>query len=199
MDYGLAFYLQHQIRANGRGIIRQAKGRPLLFYVVDGLVLEMHYDCCKWMFNTFEVLLNNGADPMETFNERTPWSYCVAHISNHLLESRIFELMLEHGADPTARYELSAHYGYPNETWPPQLTRKHYSTAFHIVLWFCRKWRGSYLSTVTFLVRNCNDFEATDSDGIGVQDWADSIDLEMGVFLRQEIAVKIGRKRRRIH
>ena len=46
-------------------------------------------------------------------------------------------------------------------------------------------------------VDHCNDFGATDSDGLRIQDWVDSLDLEMGAFLRQETAATKERKRRR--
>ena len=202
--HGLAFYLEHQIGTNGKDIIHKTSRRPLLFYTVDGLVREMQYDIRISTLNTFELLLSNGADPMETFEGRTPWSYWVDHFSSAYSAQngvpKIFKHMLEHGADPTKRHRPHASYGYRyGPSWPPKLQGKHYSTTFHVILVLWPYWRESYYSTVQLLVDHCQDLEATDSDGIGIQEWADSLNLEMGAFLRQEIAAKKQRLRRRIH
>ena len=177
--HGLAFYLQHQIVTKGKSILQRARRRPLLFYAIDGLTQEISYD-------TFKVLLNNGADLMETFNGRTPWSYWVSNSVAGPAQSeilRIFELMLEHGADPTNWYMASympltsyTHRYEPSS--PHRLHKRHGSTVFHVLLFYCHDWRKSYRSAVRSLVDHCNDLEATDSDGIGIQEWADSLNLE---------------------
>lgn len=206
--HGLAIYLQHQIVTKGKGIIQTARGRPLLFYAIDALTQGMHYDRRQYQLNTFEVLLNNGADPMETFNGHTPWSYWVCHITDwdgvvRLAQSdlyRILELMLEHGADPTNRLEISGSFTYRNQPfWSSVRKGKGYSTTFHYLLWYLRGRPDANEAIIKLLVDHCNDFGATDSDVIGIQEWADSLNLEMGDFLRQEIAAKNQRKRRRIH
>ena len=193
--YGLALYLQHQIVTKGKSIIQRASGRPLLFYAIDGIMREILNDSLEAPIITLEVLLNNGADPMEVFNGRTPWSHLVDRISNgdgsKPAQSgilKIYGLMLEHGADPTNRFETSASWTYLREIyWSPILKKKDYSTTFHHVL-NCPD--GLDEAIVKLLVDHCNDLEATDSDGIGIQEWADSLDLEIRDFLRQEIAAK---------
>ena len=201
--YGLAFYLEHQIGTNGKGMIQGAKGRPLLFYAVDGLVTETHHDRRTSFFNTFEVLLNNGADPMQTFEGRTPWSRLVTKLNVDLTQeehANPLRLMLKHGADPSQRVSIKflddkVHF----ELWPEEIKNKQYTTTFHMLLFNLRHLSDANKATVELMVDHCNDLDATDSDGIGIQEWADSINPEMGAFLRQEIAAKKRRKRRRKH
>ena len=45
------------------------------------------------------------------------------------------------------------------------------------------------MSILKAFVDHCSDFGVTDSDGLRIQDWMDSLDPEMGAFLRQETAV----------
>ena len=201
MFHGSAFYLQQQVVTKGKGIIQRARGRPLLFYAVDGLSNEFHDGRFKSPVITLEVLLNNGADPMETFNGRTAWSHLVDHISksdgvkrpqSELL--KIYGLILEHGADPTNRLKPLAYYTHEcQQHWSVLLKNKDYSTTFHHVLGYS----GTSEAIVKLLVDHRNDLEVTDSDGIGIQEWADYLNPDMGALVRQEIAAKQRRKRRR--
>ena len=171
--HGLTFYLQHQIVTKGKGIIQRARYRPLLFYAIDGLIQDFRYD-------TFEVLLNNGADPMETFNGHTPWSYLELHFGTQITSKEVakhFELMLELGADPTERVTI----------YNPTMK---YTTTFHRLLRELRDWSHANEKIVRSLIDHCHDLEATDSNGVGIQEWADYLNPDMGAFLRQEIAAK---------
>ena len=184
--YNLVLYVEEEIRRHGKGILQRNYNRPLLFYACDGERGNRGF-----LFAIHKLLLNNGADPMETYGLDTAWSFMVMvrdRYSGYVPSSNSIGLMLEHGADPTQRIFRNEDHSWWNE-WPKKL----HSTTFHVILsslgpW--AKWRKPLLKS---FVNHCKDFEATDSDGVGIQEWADSVDPEMGAFLRQEIAARQGR------
>ncbi|KAF6221632.1 hypothetical protein HO133_001598 [Letharia lupina] len=216
VSYDLALYVHQQIRKNGKGIIEKAHGRPLLFYAFDDPSLNRYnpgVNTCQ----ACEVLLENGADPMENFKSHTPWSFAISApceymgpLDNQLHIEKLFTLMLEHGADPVQpvdHRDRLTHGANPVQGFDQSNSynrwlshfEKLYSTVFHLALYYVRQEREYYEPILRLLVDHCSDFEATDSDGIGIQDWADSLNPEMGTFLGQEIAAKKTRKRRRRH
>ena len=141
------------------------------------------------------MLLKNGADPNESFGIGTVWSF-IAMARSHFTsaistgDEKIFKLMLEHGADPKQRVRPNI-YTLWWEKWP----KKRHSTMFHVVLSYLKPWWESFGSILKLLVENYDHLEATDSDGVGVQDWADGIDPEIAACLRQEIALKMSSKK----
>ena len=216
VSYDLALYVHQQIRKNGKGIIEKAHGRPLLFYAFDALSLN-RYNPGVNTFHSCEVLLENDADPMENFKSHTPWSFAILYSCEYmgfpgyqLHIGKLFTLMLEHGADPfqpVDHRDRLTHGANPVQGFDQSNSynrwlshfKKLYSTVFHVALYYVRQERESYEPLLRLLVDHCNDFEATDSDGIGIQDWADSLNPEIGTFLGQEIAAKRTHKRRRRH
>lgn len=199
VSYDLALYVHQQIRKNGKGIIEKAHGRPLLFYAFDALSLNRYIPGVN-TFQACEVLLENGADLMENFKSHTPWSFAIlapcvymGPLDNLYIE-KLFTLMLEHGADPVQPVHRNI-----DEWWWSKHPKKLYSTVFHLALYCMEQWNFFHRPILRLLVDHCNDFEATDSDGIGIQDWADSLNPEIGTFLGQEIAAKRTHKRRRRH
>ena len=204
--HNLTRYVQQQIKTNGKGIMQKAHGRPLLFYACDSLAMRSRdLD----VIDTFKILLNNGADPMETFGLDTVWSFTLmapGSFSDHRpRNTKLFRVMLEHGADPTQRVfrpdEAFLHQDYNPDFkyWWSEWPEKSYSTVFHITLSFLALRDESPMSILKAFVDHCNDFGATDSDGLRIQDWVDTLDPEMGAFLRRETAATKQRKRRRRH
>ena len=198
VSYHLSLYVQHQIDRNGKAVIKQAHGKPLLFCAVDDFHTKYFTDFHVGapVIHTCELLLQNGADPMETRESKTPWSCMVMRFlgrSYDLTPAKPLMLMLEHGADPTQRvFENGHHY-----TFEYQFSSKPHTTTFHAILSLmdeCSLDRPLLKS----LIDHCNDFEATDSDGVGIQEWADSLSLEIGASLREEIAARKQRERTRI-
>lgn len=203
VSYDLALYVQQQIRKNGKDIIEKARGRPLLFYALN----SPFFDTADFFVNTYhicELLLENGAGPMENFKSHTSWSFAVlvwgrymAYPPYHPCQphiEKLFRLMLEHGADPVQPVHRNI-----EDWWWSEHPKKLYSTVFHLALYSMEQWKFFHRPILRLLVDHCNDFEATDSDGIGIQDWADSLNPEIGTFLGQEIAAKRTHKRRRRH
>ncbi|KAF6235136.1 hypothetical protein HO173_006765 [Letharia columbiana] len=200
VSYDLALYVHQQIRKNGKGIIEKAHGRPLLFYAFDALSLN-RYNPGVNTFHSCEVLLENDADPMENFKSHTPWSFAILVLGRYMASppyqlhiGKLFTLMLEHGADPFQPVDHNI-----DDWWWFKHFKKLYSTVFHVALYSMEQWKYIFRPILRLLVDHCNDFEATDSDGIGIQDWADSLNPEIGTFLGQEIAAKRTHKRRRRH
>lgn len=204
--HNLAFYVQGQITTYGKHIIKRAHRRPLLFYACDKLYTVY---IVKGVVETFEVLLNNGADPTETFQSETVWSAIMLEGITHPAPTarrrleKALRLLLEHGADLT-QYVLRPDEDSPFQHfinfryWWQRRPTKTYTTVFHLMLSFFKPVTNPPTSLLKILIDHCNDFGASDSDGIGIQDWADGIDSEMGAFLRQEIAAKNARERRRV-
>ena len=194
--HGLAFYLQHQIGTNGKGIIQKAReARPLLFCSCDGFdFIERTDNGLALSLVTSEILLNNGADPMESFEIYTPWSYLVVHLKPQFrsVAPNFFRLTLERGADPTERVSINAN---DYEDWSEAIQKKQYTTTFHMLLEFLRHWSDENETVVKLLVDRCNDLEATDSDGITIQNWAD----KDGPFPTTRDRSKNNRQRRRKH
>lgn len=192
--HNLFFYIQQQIRTNGKGIIEKAHGRPVLFYAFDDLC---HFDLDA--ISTCELLLNAGANPMDTFGLDTVWSFTMMRVGKNLgyLHIRhqcdkLFRLMLELGAAPTQRvfrHDETDPLRSWQHWWDTEPTKLS-STVFHVTLSFLTPWTELHTSLLRSFVDHCDDFEATDSDGVGIQDWADHLDPEMGAFLRWEIPAK---------
>lgn len=187
--YNLSIYVHQQIEANRHDIIRKPRKRPLLSNILDNLARPAPGTC--------ETLLKHGADPNESFGTGTVWSYVamdysVCHTNSDLSTDyeKIFKLMLEHGADP----KQFVHFQIDNQWWENRPKKLH-STTFHVVLSFLKPWRESFGALVKLLVEKCDDLEATDSDGVGVQEWADGIDPEIAACLTQEIALKMSSKK----
>ncbi|CAF9921627.1 hypothetical protein IMSHALPRED_005223 [Imshaugia aleurites] len=91
----------------------------------------------------------------------------------------LVRLMVEYGADPSQRVVRNE-----DHIWWHERPKKLYSTTFHIYLSIDEPFKNTREQTLRLFVHHCNDFEATDSDGVGIQEWADSVDPEMGAFLR---------------
>ena len=102
---------------------------------------------------------------------------------------KFLKLMLEHGADPKQRVRFNAY-----TLWWTERPKKRHSTAFHVVLSYLKPWWESFASILKLLMENCDHLETTDSDGVGVQEWADGVGPEVAACLRQEIASKFWSK-----
>ena len=208
VKYDLSIYLQQRIKAHGKDIVRKARPRPLLSRVLDSAA---GYDSAiGYAPETYEVLLNIGADLNEHCETGTEWSHGTDTVWSHILMvqsracgnstfsediARIIRLMLERGANP--KQIVGYHW---RKCWRPQRPGNAYSTTFHVLLSLLKPWREpwreSFTSTLKLMVENCDDLEITDSDGVGIQDWADRIDPQVGARLRQEIASKISSQER---
>ena len=210
--HGLTFYLQHQIGTHGKDIIKKRRGPPLLFCAVDGLNALKMGDENNPLFTTYEILLSNGADPMENFEIITPWSYLLNRLPGLVyydthssiitsIKSSVkpFRLMLEHGADPTQRVSKNIlNHEMMFAPWPVEVQAKQHTTTFHMLLISLKNWSDAKDAFIKLLIDHSNDLEATDSDGIRIQEWADYLNRDMGALVRQEIAAKKQRLRRRI-
>ena len=149
--------------------------------------------------STYELLLNAGANPMDTFGTDTVWSFTMMRAGKNLGDlhdrphfDKLFRLMLELGAAPTQRvfrHDETDPLRSWQRWWEKEPTKLS-STVFHVTLSFLTPWTELHKSLLSSFVDHYDDFEATDSDGVGIQDWADHLDPEMGAFLRQEIAAK---------
>ena len=203
VQYHLSLYVQHQIDRNGKTVIKKAHGKALLFYAADfaHTMLYTGLQVDAPALDTCELLLQNGADPMETHpmearESETPWSWMVMSFLARkcvITPAKPLMLMLEHGADPTQRVFENGHHN----VFMDQFSSKPHTTTFHAILSLmdeCSLDRPLLKS----LVDHCNDFEATDSGGVGIQEWADSLSPEIGASLREEIAAKKQRERSRI-
>ena len=185
--YDLSIYAHQRIKADGYEITEKARKRPLLCNVVGSLAGPAAKTC--------EVMLENGADPNESFGICTVWSFIALNCwmcaySDISVDEKILKLMLEHGADPKqcVRFDLYT-------LWWQEYPERLHSTTFHVVLSYLKPWRDSFASVVKLLMEKCDHMEAVDSDGIGVQEWADGIDLKVAACLRQEIAMKMSSKK----
>lgn len=197
--YDLSIYVHQQIESSGYEIIRKACKRPLLCNVLARLVYNSSAP------KTCEILLKSGSDPNEPFGTGTVWSFITMACTESFMFAAVLEdyekilkLMLGYGADPKQRVRFEAHSHWL-EQWPmkTRFKKKLHSTTFHVILSYLRPWRESFGSIVKLLVENCDHLEAVDSDGVGVEEWADEVnpEAEAVACLRQEIALKMSSKK----
>ncbi|KAE9364661.1 hypothetical protein N431DRAFT_474246 [Stipitochalara longipes BDJ] len=112
--YGLTDYVLAKIKTHGKRVSRK-EGRPVLDYAC---YLYPHWAAFVGQFEPtiVEALLQNGANPNEEFNSRTPWIGALdIHESSDFVrpddyEERllVFKLLIKHGADPNARIRHAA-------------------------------------------------------------------------------------------
>ena len=208
--HGMDVYLEEMFKSK-RAKILDRNRRPLMCYLFD----DAHI---FWSFSPklLETLLNNGADPNEQFQEITPWTLAVRkqydlqgiYGPQYIDYILIFQTMLEHGANPTQRYYLisSKKTVAEEEFFPKTLV---YTTTFHVMLSNCYWWdTEEQLDTIRLLLRYCKDFDAADSDGTTISEWADVLDERhkedrdpedalLGEMVRREITAR--RQRQRVH
>jgi hypothetical protein len=124
---GYATYLQHQIALNNN-TIPATDGCPLLFYAVSWNSLaarlspspsgDVKSATTSQTLHPQELLLTHGANPNETYEDRTPWGELLRLFRNYLRDDSSYERtkfaldvlsaaldvarrMLLHGADPS--------------------------------------------------------------------------------------------------
>jgi len=121
---GFTYYLQHHLDLN-HSIPHTNDGCPLLFYAVseESMAAQIFYDdttsTTTQRTKPFELLLQQGADPNETYEGRTPWGELLRRFRNvwrdYDSSNRQWEIapdilrgglnaarhMLRHGADPS--------------------------------------------------------------------------------------------------
>lgn len=200
--YGLTLYVSQAIKKEGEKLFQRA-GRPLLCYAFE------HYH--SNLFEVVQVLLENGADPNQTFERSTPWTLAVVNIvpthDSEKWAGKILALMLSYGANPCQRVSRD-----DSTRWRVYERPKHYTTTFHIALtkieWLTKVEK---VTCIRALLDNCEDYDVVDSDGVGIAECADTaksakcyryygisntpIDSWVGDFIRAEIAARTTRKR----
>ena len=194
VSYGLTLYVSQAIEKGGQKLLQRA-GRPLLFYAFEVLYQDPS--------EIAQILLENGADPNQTFGLRTPWSYALLNLPTPLFLrkwcSKVILLMLSYGANPCQRVSRDR-----NNWWMCNKEPAHYTTAFHIALTHIEKLTEIEKKTVIrSLLDHCENYDVVDSDGVGIAEWADTaewypdlgddrrpIDSWIGDFIRSEIAAR---------
>ena len=199
VSYGLTLCVSQAIKREGQKLLQRA-GRPLLFYSFESSFQDP--------YETAQCLLENGADPNQSFGLSTPWSYALINfltpLNSHEWCSEFILLMLSYGANPCQRVSRDR-----GNWWMYNEKPAHYTTAFHIALTHMK-----YLTDVEkkkvikSLLDHCESYDVVDSDGVGIAEWADSalwydwgescepIDSWIGDFIRSEIEARTTRKRR---
>ena len=202
--HGMDVYIEEEFKRNKAKILDRNQ-RPLMCYLCDQSILYG-----KDNSEILETLLSNGADPNERFQETTPWMLTARGMTwtPPLVYSSMYQRLMEHGANPTQRVDLRSFdlRGEHKETFPQTLV---YTTTFHLILSSIYLWDiEEQLETIRLLLRYCKDFDAADSDGTNISEWAD-VEYErskiygyprharLGEMVRQEIAAM--RERQRVH
>ena len=198
--HGLRLCVSQAIEKEGQKLF-QRTGRPLLYYAFDD----------GWMEDSGEVvqvLLENGADPNQSFGQSTPWTFSILSFSPYpkggTMKNKTLSLMLSSGANPCQR--VSRYNGWDSSGWWRVYKRpEHYTTAFHIALtavgWLTEVEK---MTSIKSMLDHCEDYNIVDSDGVGIAEWADTehyygrrnvpIDSWIGNFIRAEIAARTTRK-----
>ena len=211
-------YIEEEFKRNRERILDRNQ-RPLMCYVFDDSIF--HGTPSPKMLKT--LLNNNGADPNEQFQDFTPWTQAVWRIAN-LFEDHyvygedyddsilIFQILLQHGANPTQRVYLNNSYSDSSVSWPAERFSSQtlvYTTTFHVILSISHWWHtAKQLESIQLLLRYTKDFDAADSDGTTISAWADVVDERnkedrdpedalLGVMVRQ--AITAIRERQRVH
>ena len=190
--YGLTLYVSQAIEKEGQKLLQRA-GRPLLFYAFD---LPAHNPS-----EIVQILLENGADPNQTFGLSTPWGYALLNLLTPISEITI--LMLSYGANPCQRVSRDRGNWWIYHTKPV-----HYTTAFHIALTHMEDLTEIEQKTVIrSLLDHCENYDVVDSDGVGIAEWVDTVlwfeyappdrpkDFWIGDFIRSEIEARTTRER----
>ena len=196
VSFGLTLYVSQAIEKEG-GKLFQRAGRPLLCYAFDDLDEDRS--------EVVQVLLDNGADPNQTFGLSTPWIFCVLELGSpgNRVDQTLL-LMLNYGANPCQRVSRD-----DSNWWKVYERPEHYTTTFHIALTkITRLTKVEKMTCIRALLDNCEDYDVVDSDHVGIAEWADTamyyhhyserktpIDSWIGDFIRAEIAARTTRKR----
>ena len=185
--YGLTLYVSQAIEKEGQKLFSRA-GRPLLCYAFDGGPIQ------SYQGEIVQLLLEKGADPNQTFGQSTPWIDSTLNLATSLGDdtwhSEVIPLMLRYGANPCQRVLRD-----DSDWWADRESPEHYTTAFHIALTaiegFTEVEKMTYIRS---LLDHCENYDFVDSDGVGIAEWADTIDRWIGDFIRAEIADRTTRK-----
>ena len=195
--HSLTLYISQAIESEGQKLFQRV-GRPLLCYACDAIVEDSG--------EAVRVLLENGADPNQTFGRSTPWTVALLSLAYYVAEwdSESFLLMLSYGANSCQRVSRD-----DSQWWKAYERPEHYTTAIHIALTYIVRLKE--VQKVTFirsLLDNCENYDVVDSDGVGIAEWAETaqyyvargykrlrIDPWIGEFIRAEIAARTTGKR----
>ena len=163
---GLRLYVSQAIEKEGQKLFQRA-GRPLLYYAFDDGLFDDSGE-------VVQVLLENGADPNQSFGQSTPWTSLLLGLGRNLKEQKMYRetvsLMLSYGANPCQRV-LRDDSGW----WESRKRPEHYTTAFHVALthieWLTKVEQMAFIRS---LLDHCENYDVVDSDGVGIAEWADT-------------------------
>ena len=205
---GLTLYISQVIEKKGQTLFQRV-GHPLLYYALDfELILEGGSEVVERQTEVVQVLLENGADPNQTFGLNTPWTSVVLSPMVSIVYGEFchewFFLLLRYGANPCQRVLRD-----DSKWWKAHERPEHYTTALHIFVTRIEQLTEvEKMTCIRSLLDHCKDFDVVDSDGVGIVHWADTaqwyrfvpvghapIDPWVGEFIRSEIVARKTRKR----
>ena len=137
-------------------------GQPLKFHA---------FDRPSDVLPAARVLLGSGADPNEVCEGKTPWVFMLTHCNMiKPSDTDIVRPMLNSGVDPL---EIVLRDG--SGWWMAHQKHVHHTTAFHVALPHLESIKDSKKTgTTKDSLGHCKRFDAVDSEGVGIVEWADT-------------------------